>query len=40
MHYAFVGWRQYSLLPLGIGAAPEDNAIVVVEALALSWATE
>lgn len=38
VHYAFVSWLQYSLLPLGIGAAPKA-AIVAVGALALSWAT-
>ena len=38
VHYAFVSWLQYAMLPAPLGA-PAKGAIVFLAALALSWFT-
>jgi hypothetical protein len=38
IHYAFVVWLQYLLLPTGLNAATKF-AIVLAGALSLSWST-
>ena len=38
VHYAFVNWLQYAMLPAQF-SAPAKGAIVLLAALALSWCT-